>query len=125
MEISDALKIVQALAEGIDPTTGEFFPEGSPYNDPRVIRALFQALQAMERAKERERRAEKVASNAGKPWSDEEDRALIEQFDGHVPLRDIAVKHQRTQGSIASRLVRLGKIQERSDVYNRSAPPQP
>ena len=122
MEISDALKIVQALAEGIDPTTGEVFPEGSPYNDPRVIRALFQALQAMERAKEKERRARELPGNTGKPWSDEEDRLLIQEFDAHVAIPEIAAKHHRTQGGISARLVRLGKIRDRSDVYNRNYP---
>lgn len=119
MEISEAVKIVQALAEGVDPTTGEVFRENSPYNDPRVIRALFQALQAMKRVDERNRRAKNLPGNSGKPWGDEEDRLLIKEFDGHVPLPEIAAKHQRTQGGIASRLVRLGKIPEHSDVYNR------
>ena len=122
MESSDAMKIIQALAEGVDPTTGEVFPEDSPYNDPRVIRALFQALKALERFKERERRAGELPSNAGKPWGDEEEQLLMKEFDAHVPLPEIAAKHQRTQGSIASRLVRLGKIRERSDVYNRPYP---
>lgn len=119
METSDAIKILQALAEGIDPTTGEIFPSDSPYNDPRIIRAVFQALKALERVKDRERREKTLPGNAGKPWTEEEDRVLITAFDRRLPIGEIAEKHQRTQGGIAARLVRLGKISERSDIYNR------
>ncbi|MBI4442227.1 MAG: hypothetical protein HY649_02495 [Acidobacteria bacterium] len=119
METSEVMKIIQALAEGVDPTTGEVFPVTSPYNDPKVIRALFQSLKALERVKERERRERTLPGNAGKPWSEDEDRLLIKAFDSGVPFREIAAKHQRTEGAIVSRLVRLGKIRERSDVYDR------
>jgi hypothetical protein len=32
METSAAIKIIQALAEGVDPTTGEILPADSPHN---------------------------------------------------------------------------------------------
>ncbi|EGU61756.1 hypothetical protein VINI7043_21551 [Vibrio nigripulchritudo ATCC 27043] len=35
------LEIVEALANGINPQTGEVLPSESPYNSPDVIRALF------------------------------------------------------------------------------------
>ena len=35
METTEARVIVKTLAQGIDPTTGEVFPQNSPYNDPR------------------------------------------------------------------------------------------
>jgi len=121
METSEVIKIIEALAKGIDPVTGEVFPDESPYNHPRVIRALFQALKALERVSERERRERNLPSNAGKPWSPDEDRLLVEAFDSRIPLRQIAAKHDRTEGGIASRLVRLGKIRERQEAYDPSA----
>ena len=41
MEIREAQSIVKNLAEGVDPNTGEVFAPDSPYNEPRIIRALF------------------------------------------------------------------------------------
>ncbi len=38
------LKVIEALANGIDPLTGEALPEESPYNSPEIIRALFATL---------------------------------------------------------------------------------
>ena len=51
------LKIVEALANGIDPITGELLPSESPYNHPDVIRALFTTL---ELAKNPAKKAPKV-----------------------------------------------------------------
>lgn len=64
---AQALRIIEALANGADPTTGELLPESSPYNSPQVIRALFQALQALERLNERGRRQRTLPPYAGKP----------------------------------------------------------
>lgn len=36
-----SLEILQALADGVDPVSGEMFPPDSPYQQPEVIRALF------------------------------------------------------------------------------------
>ncbi len=40
MELEEAKDVVEALANGVDPVTGEVFAEDSPCNDPRIIRAL-------------------------------------------------------------------------------------
>jgi len=69
---------------------------------------------------EREKRQRSLPKNAGKPWSGQEDRSLVEAFDNGVPLRQIAMNHCRTDGAIASRLVKVGKVSERSEVYDRS-----
>ena len=58
MERDKALGILKALADGIDPATGEQFPAGSPYQYPDTVRALYQAVHALEGpAQPRERRA--------------------------------------------------------------------
>jgi len=38
MELNESRNIVNSLAQGVHPTTGEVFPPESPYNDPKVIR---------------------------------------------------------------------------------------
>ena len=41
MELQIAREIINVLAQGIHPVTGEMMPPDSPYNEPPVIRALF------------------------------------------------------------------------------------
>ena len=49
-------------------------------------------------------------SQAGKPWSDEEDQELLAEFDTGNTVAVIASNHGRTEGAISSRLAKLGKI---------------
>jgi hypothetical protein len=44
MEISQALKVIRLLSEGVDPDTGEVLEDESTFNRPQVIRALALAL---------------------------------------------------------------------------------
>ena len=59
MQLQSALPIVRALADGINPLTGETFNDESPYSEPRTLRALFSAVELMEREVEREKRRER------------------------------------------------------------------
>lgn len=51
MDINRAKEIVSALAEGIDPATGEILPEDSVYNKGDVVRALYTLLEACKNKK--------------------------------------------------------------------------
>src|SRR4051812_32503439 len=110
MDVSDALQIVRFLADGVDPITGEVFPDGSPYQHHRVIRSLSVAVTALERDAERKERESRLPEKAGKPWDDAEDKLLIERFDASVSPKDLAKQHNRTAGAIQLRLVKLGKL---------------
>jgi hypothetical protein len=68
MNIPEALQTVRSLAEGVDPISGEIFSDDSTYQYPRVIRSLYEAVKALERAEERQRRESRLPGNAGKPW---------------------------------------------------------
>jgi len=118
----EAKKIVDALANGIDPETGEVLPAQSTFNSPQVIRALYVAAKALDRAAKRAERDNSLPDNAGRSWSNEEDKQLLAIFDSGTPVKAIATKHGRTQGAIAARLVRLGRIKDRAEIY-ASAPP--
>ena len=111
MQLDAALPIVRALADGVNPVTGEAYPETSPYAEPRTLRALYSAVDLMSREVEREKRRERLPANFGKPWSEGEDRALAAEFDGGGGIPEMARKHLRTQSSIRLRLEKLGKIQ--------------
>jgi hypothetical protein len=63
--------------------------------------------------------ARKQPGQAGKPWSPEEDRRLVEAFDQGADLDMLTASHARSKGGIASRLVRLGRIRERAEIRVR------
>ena len=115
MDINRAKEIISALAEGIDPITGEVLPENSVYNKGDIIRALYTVLSSLDAKKPQKN----LPENAGKRWTDEDDRKLCEMFDAGVSNKDICNTFKRTTTGIASRLVRLGKIKERDEFRNR------
>lgn len=44
MELDRAKEIIQALADGVDPYTGERFPADGPYQRADTVRALYTIL---------------------------------------------------------------------------------
>jgi hypothetical protein len=110
MNETQALHIVESLANGVDPETGEVYPPDSPYQRAHIVRALFVARQALEQASESERRRQALPANTGKPWAEDDDARLSAGYDEGKSLTDLAREHDRTRGSIQARLVKLGKI---------------
>ena len=111
MQLQNALPIIRALADGVDPHSGAVFEEATPYAEPKTLRALFSAVELMEREVEREKRRERLPANFGKPWTSEEDMAAISEFESGLTLPEMARRHLRTQSSIRLRLEKLGKIE--------------
>ena len=103
MDIIRAKEIIHALAEGVDPTTGEVLPTESVYNSPDVIRALFILLQYVDKEAVKD-----PVRNAGKPWTVAEDDKLRDEFFSKIKISDIAKEHGRSYGAIESRLDHLG-----------------
>ena len=113
MDDNKALAIVSALANGRNPQTGEAFEVDSPYQALDVIRALYVAVRALEvtsRSRARKNRA-RMPANAGKPWSEQEDRELLEKFDAGQSVAQLAQAHDRTLAGIQARLERHGRVQ--------------
>jgi hypothetical protein len=104
----EAKFIIDALASGVDPVTGEILSTESIFNQPSVIRALFLASRALENVEKKEESGKLSPGNAGNPWSDIEDAELLVEFNKGLSVKEIATKHDRTQGAITSRLLRLG-----------------
>ena len=63
MDIIRAKEIVSALAEGVDPTTGEILPEDSVYNKGDVVRALYAVLSACDQKETVKEHAPKVPAD--------------------------------------------------------------
>jgi hypothetical protein len=110
MNHAEASEIVRQLADGFDPITGKSFRMDSPYQHPQIVRALFVATQALERAATTTRKTKASAEHAGRPWSADEDRELAAAHDQGTPVKDLAANHKRSEGAIQARLVKLGKI---------------
>jgi hypothetical protein len=115
MELQIARQIIDTLAQGIHPITGEAMPEDSPYNAPPVIRALHAVARALDgpapqppAEAPRPRRA--AAPNAGKAWSPQEDAALETAWDAGIALKQVAQELGRTAFAVEQRLVKLGKV---------------
>ena len=113
METSEALRIIESLADGVDPFTGEVFPDNSPFQNPQTVRALFIATRALERLEVRQRRERQLPENTGNAWDDEEEEQLCASFDEGMTIGQLAERHRRTEGAIRSRLGRLGKLPPR------------
>ena len=111
MEISEAMRIIKTTAEGVNPFTGEVFPPDSVYQHPEMVRALYRAVAVMEARYKWEEKKKQLPENAGKPWTDEDDRQLTSEYDSGVKIRDLARKFKRTYKSIEARLEMHGKIE--------------
>lgn len=110
MDITRAKKLLSALADGIDPFTGELLPQNHVCNQPEMIRAFHEVLNVIPSPKKRI-----LPRNAGKPWTGIEEERLLEEFDSGMTTSAIAKEHGRSKGAIESRLADLGKI---TDTYS-------
>jgi transposase-like protein len=126
MQEREVVEVLSALASGAHPITGEVFEEDSPYNHPRVIRALFGSIELIESRTGRVKKTlEEINRQQGRPlrsnmrWSEEEDRRLIELLEEGVSTGEIASQFERTRGAIHSLLLSQGLL-EREDLLNHS-----
>lgn len=107
MDATRARELLSALADGVDPLTGEVLPREHLCNQPEIIRALHEVLRVSLAIKQKNQ-----PRNAGKPWTEMEEDILMDEFDAGAKLSQIAQEHGRSKGAIESRLVALGKIKK-------------
>jgi len=119
MDEARALSIVSALANGVNPLTGEVFPADSPYQTADVVRALFLITRLIE-AKPKARPRTATAGNAGKPWTMEEDQKLLREFDRGTGIPALAEAHGRTPAGIQARLEKHERVPASERVGERS-----
>ena len=122
MEHQQALAILKALAEGVDPATGERFAADTPWQRADTVRALHCAVAALAGTvpapgaiaapapDPAARPAPAGRGNAGKPWSKEEDDKLVAGFDAGQTVEALAAAHARSRFAIEARLARFGKM---------------
>ena len=107
MDINKAKEIISALAEGIDPTTGEVLDAENVCNKGDVVRAFYTVLDALDMKHQKN-----MPEKAGKPWTNEEEKRLRELYNSGLSKKEISSELCRTTGSISSRLARLGLIND-------------
>ena len=122
MDIHKSLETLQALANGVNPTTGELIPIDSPYNNPEIIRALFACLEQLKTSPRRarqtpeEKQADNVSKglprNAGMPWTESLKSALQSDFQAGQGPTELAHKYERTVASIMHELKKQGLLSE-------------
>jgi hypothetical protein len=107
MEIQEAIRVIRALADGVNPETREVLQADSICRNPQAVMALNRALAALVTQQEREL---KKPTGAGQYWSRAEERQVCEELRKGMDFEEIAKTHNRTVPSIIVRLVKLGKI---------------
>jgi len=136
MEKEQALRILNALANGVHPATGEKFAADSPYQHPDTVRALFEAMRAVQgdggiaaspapAAAPATRKPALPQSGSGSRWSPEEEQRLAAAFDAGRTVDELARAHGRSRAGIEARLVRLGKMEASAVTTPLRYPPKP
>ena len=111
MERSNALRIINALANGVHPATGEVFPADSPYQHPDTVRALFEAVRALNGSESKTSGVNgDMPANNFLRWTSEEEKKLCAGFDAGRSSAELARLHNRSRAAIEARLLKLGKI---------------
>jgi hypothetical protein len=108
MEIQEALAIMRALANGLNPATAQPLDAQSVCHQPEVIKALNRSINALVHEEQREKNK---PSKAFKAWSQAEIAQVCEEVRKGMDFQEIAKAHHRTVAAIVARLVKLGKIQ--------------
>lgn len=127
----EAQSILEDLATGKDPTSGQPLPTGGPLHTPCVMQALYLGAMALARSPSqqklnstgtgprthRKRKVDPDARRSGKWWSAAEDGRLLAAYDAGVSIIDLANRHGRTRFAIAGRLVDEGRDGKLSEVF--------
>ncbi len=126
MEPQMARQIIDTLAQGIHPVTGEAMPDDSPYNAPPVIRALIAVSIAIDKQLTAQaRKPRELPARAGMAWTDEDDKQLAQGFDAGLSVRELEDALMRTRASVEARLIKLGKVPLTGRVPFGAAPRTP
>lgn len=145
MDTAHTIKLLTALSNGTDPFTGETFPADSPYQHPEIIRALFQAIRQFDAMRQfdapgtpapragnaRSNATANTAANAGrppnagKPWSKDEDDALLGAYDTGATIEELAKTHERSRLGVEARLAKFGRVPMPERVRSRQERSEP
>src|SRR3990170_491147 len=125
MERQQALRILNSLANGVHPATGEVFAADSPYQHPDTVRALFEAVRSLDRAEtDGKTKGPEVPSGTFVRRTPEEEERLAAGFDAGKTSAELAKLHNRSRAAIEARLLNLEKI-DVSGLREKRGMPEP
>ena len=108
LEHDNGIEASRSAADGAGrrrrPTDGRVSAD-SVCNRPEIIRALHCVLQYVS-----DRPKRSALPNAGKPWTEADEAALMQMFDVGCSVEEMQARFQRTNGAIIRRLERLGRL---------------
>jgi hypothetical protein len=115
MDQNQALRILNALDNGVHPATGEVFPADSAYQHPDTVRALIEAVRCMQGSKPptqqiQNKSTDNVPGNTFVRWTQQEEQRLVAAFDAGKSTAELAKLHNRSRAAVEARLLKLGKI---------------
>lgn len=114
MERHEVIAVLESLANGVDPATGQSIPLDAFHSDTvgalSTAGALLKEDVAALATARRNSRSNPAYPAAGAPWSVEEDMRLAQEHDSGMSVAQIAQEHGRTSGAITLRLIKLGRI---------------
>lgn len=110
MDNQEALDIIQALSDGLNPFLNDALPSESICHNTAVNEALQLAIEGLQSKLKSEARHASLPTKAGEPWTDEEAQQVVAAYESGQTMAEIAKEHQRTKGAIQSRLEKLGKL---------------
>jgi len=127
MDKQTVMHHLRAWADGIDPATGAALPADHPGQRPDTLRVIFATLALLDSSAATasiaaSSEASRTATNAGRPWSQGDDDALIKAFEAGSTISALATGLGRTRGAITARLVKLGKIEAPPGLRLRGDP---
>jgi hypothetical protein len=103
VETKTAIEIVGALANGLNPRTGEELSARSLCRNPQTVQALQFALQALEKSMDING-GQQQPTNAGKLWDPDEDDLLVAEFQSGKTVTQLATIFGRSVYAISCRL---------------------
>lgn len=106
-----AREILQIMAKGIDPITGEILPDDHLCNYPEVARALCLAIQSMSPdspINDLPVNKKNGKLNAGRPWTKEDIRELEQLQRAGTSMETICQQLQRRERGVQKQLEYLG-----------------
>ncbi len=110
MDEATALRLIDALGNGMHPFTGEMLDPQHVCQHPDIIRALGLSSRALEERRVRIQRLRNLPANVGKPWGREDTEHLVDAFHAGKSFVEIAQLLKRTPSGVQARLERIGLL---------------
>ena len=113
MNTEEAIRILENLHDGIDPVTGEVLSEGNVLEQAPVMRAIYMAIVALRQGTFCDNPLEDLWTNIDgglnktRPWTDDEDKLLVELYRNGMTIEQLADKLIRKTRGIKDRLSAL------------------